>query len=168
MRMGADDEQEERTMTDQDATETTMALHTGADEAVPDAYFVPVGPDAYLPTEHVGGAWSDDELHISPVGALLVHHLERWRAEHADPEKLIGRISIDILGQLRRGEISLSTEMLRPGRTIELMETTAVIAGRTTLRARTWAMSAGETAQVAGSEQPSLPGPEGLDRKSVV
>ena len=36
------------------------------------AYFVPVGPDTYLPSEHAGGAWSDDELHISPVGALLV------------------------------------------------------------------------------------------------
>ena len=131
------------------------------------SYFIPVGPDTYQPTEHVGGAWSDDELHISPVGALLVHHLERWRAEHSDPDKLIARISIDILGQLRRGEIELSTRMLRPGRTIELTETTAVIAGRETLRARTWAMSTQETAEIAGTELPLLPGPGGLPERSM-
>ena len=132
-----------------------------------EAYFVPVGPDTYLPTEHAGGAWSDDELHISPVGALLVEHLERWRAQHADPDKVLGRISIDILGQLRRGPIQLSTRMLRPGRTIELLETTAVIAGRETLRARSWVMSAQVTAEVAGTELPPLPGPEGLPERSM-
>ena len=132
-----------------------------------EAYFVPVGPDTYLPSEHAGGAWSDDELHISPVGALLVEHLERWRAQHADPDKVLGRLSIDILGQLRRGPIELSTRMVRPGRTIELLETTAVIAGRETLRARSWVMSAQETAEVAGTELPLLPGPEGLPERSM-
>ena len=64
-------------MTDQDAMEQTTVMHTGADGTDPAAYFVPVGPDAYLPTEHVGGAWSDDELQSALAGALLVHHLER-------------------------------------------------------------------------------------------
>lgn len=148
-------------------THEAMADRAATDGSDLDAYFVPVGPDTYLPTEHVGGAWSDDELHISPVGALLVHHLERWRAEHSDSDKLLGRISIDILGKLGRGEIALSTRMLRPGRTIELLETTAVIAGRETLRARSWAMSAGESAQVAGTELPPMPGPDGLPERSM-
>jgi hypothetical protein len=96
-----------------------------------------------------------------------VHHLERWRAEHADAGKVIGRLSIDILGRLGRGEIALGTRMVRPGRTIELLETTAVIAGRETLRARTWAMSVEETAQVAGTELSPLPGPDGLPGRDM-
>lgn len=146
----------------------TGAVEQGSSGEGAETYFVPVGPDTYLPTEHAGGAWREDELHISPVAALLVHHLERWRAQHADPEKRFSRLSIDILGTLGRGEIALSTTMQRPGRTIELTETTAVIAGRHTLTARAWALSTSDTAEAAGTEHPALPGPEGLPERTML
>ncbi|MBB5830546.1 thioesterase family protein [Brachybacterium aquaticum] len=128
----------------------------------PTAYFVPVGPDTYAPTTHVGGAWSEDELHVAPVVGLLVHHMDRWRAAHSDADKIIGRISLDILGKLAREDIHLTTRLLRPGRTIELLETTAVIGGRTTLSARAWAMSPVDTSTVAATEAEPMPGPDGL------
>lgn len=136
--------------------------------AAQETYFVPTGEDTYQPTEHAGGAWRDDELHISPVVALLVHHLQHWRAQHADPEKRLSRLSIDILGTLGRGEIALSTTLQRPGRTIELTETSAVIAGRHTLTARAWALSTGDTSDVAGTDLPALPGPEGLPERTML
>src|SRR5690606_39939202 len=98
--------------------------------AAQETYFVPTGEDTYEPTQHAGGAWRDDELHISPVAALLVHRLQHWRAQPAAPEKRLSRLSIDLLGTLRRGEIALSTTMQRPGRTIQLTDTSAVRAGR--------------------------------------
>ncbi|MFB8386345.1 thioesterase family protein [Microbacterium sp. NPDC055910] len=125
-----------------------------------DSYFVPAGPDRYLPTDHVGGAWSDEDLHVATVAGLLVHHMDRWRREHGDADKVFGRISIDILGRLTRGDIELETRLIRPGRTIELLETTATIAGRPTLAARAWLLATEDTQQVAGGEWMPLPAPD--------
>lgn len=126
------------------------------------SYFVPAGADSYTPTEHVGGAWNDEELHFSPVAGLLVHHMDRWRNRHADADKMIGRVSFDILGRLARGDIELSTRVIRPGRTIELLETTATIGGRVTITARAWLLSVQDTGAVAGGKWSSLPAPETL------
>ena len=115
------------------------------------AYFVSTGPDSYDPTDHVGGAWSDEDLHVSPVVGLLAHRMELGRRVRSGDEKLLGRLSLDILGRLERGPIELETRVLRAGRTIELVETTATISGRETLRARGWFLSPGETTPVAGT-----------------
>lgn len=127
-----------------------------------DSYFVPTGPDRYTPTAHVGGAWSDDDLHVASVVGLAVHHMDRWRREHADAGKLFGRISVDILGRLTRGDIELDTRAVRPGRTIELLETTVTIAGRLTLTVRAWLLSPEDTASVAGGAAPSFAAPDDL------
>lgn len=129
----------------------------------PSAYFVPAGPDVYTPTVHTGGAWSDEDLHVSPVAGLLVHHMERWRRDHGEQdEKTVARITFDILGRLVRDDITLTTRVLRPGRTIELLETTASMGGRDVLTARTWLMSDQDTAGVADGEWEPLPHPDGL------
>ena len=126
------------------------------------SYFTVAGPDRYLPTGHTGGAWSDEDLHLSPVAGLMVHHLERWRAAHGDADKTVGRISFDVLGRLPRGEVSLVTELVRPGRTIELLQTTASLGGRPVIIARAWALSPVDTSAVAAVEEQSLPAPDSL------
>lgn len=123
------------------------------------AYFFTSGPDTYTPTEHSGGAWRDDELHLAPVAGLLVHCLEQWRQQHADSTLQFSRISLEVLGQIAREPITIATEVIRPGRTIELLESTAVIAGRPTIRARAWLLQASETTQVEGSAFDTLPEP---------
>lgn len=128
-------------------------------EATPNAYFQALGEDRYLPTLHAGGAWRDDELHLAPVAGLVIHHLERWRETHLDDSMMFSRITFEVLGQIGRQEISMSTEILRPGRTIELLETTVTIGGRVTIRARAWLLQRSDTAEVAGnafSQMPSL------------
>ena len=52
--------------------------------------------------------------------------------------------------------------ILRPGRTIELVETTAVIADRPIIRARAWLLQRGDTGAVAGSAFDPLPAPQDL------
>lgn len=125
-----------------------------------DSYFIALGEDRYLPTSHAGGAWRDDELHLAPVAGLLVHHMERWRKENVDPSLVFSRFSFEVLGQIAREEIALSTEIVRPGRTIELIETTAVIGARATIRARAWLLQQSDTSEVEGNEFASLPAPE--------
>ena len=124
------------------------------------AYFVALGDDRYMPTADASGAWRDDELHLAPVAGLLVHHMERWREANIDPSMSFSRFSFEVLGQIARDEISLSTEVVRPGRTIELIETTAVIGGRVTMRARAWLLQTSDTSAVAGDEFARMPSPE--------
>lgn len=127
---------------------------------VPRAYFVPAGANRYLPTEHTGGAWRDDEQHLAPVSGLIVHHMERWRQANADPSLVFSRLAFEVLGQIPREAIELSTEILRPGRTIELVETTAVIGDRVVIRARGWLLQSSDTEDVAGDEFAPLPHPD--------
>ena len=126
------------------------------------SYFERLGAHRFQPTSHAGGAWQDDEQHFSPLGGLLVHALERVRASEQRPGLLISRVSFDILGRIALDEFEIHVETPRPGRTIELMEATAVIGGRPAVRARAWLLSSQDTSAVAGGEPDPLPSPESL------
>ncbi|KQR50742.1 thioesterase [Leifsonia sp. Leaf336] len=129
-------------------------------ETTPDAYFVPLGGGRYAPTRHAGGAWADDEMHFSPLGGLITHEILRFAANPDGPALQLARISFDILGFLALDEVEVAVATIRPGRTIELVEATVVIHGRTAVRARAWLLSAFDTAEVAGGAPASLPAPE--------
>ncbi|MEU2948768.1 thioesterase family protein [Nocardiopsis alba] len=130
----------------------------------PDAYYVRTGEGRYRPTEHTGGAWNDAEQHFSPLGGLIAHAIET----HADRRELqISRIGFDILGRLPREECEIEVEVLRPGRTIELVEARARIGDRTVVRARAWLLISGDTEAVAGSTADPLPDPEGLETADI-
>ncbi|WP_105035903.1 thioesterase family protein [Cryobacterium aureum] len=127
-----------------------------------DAYFEPVTPGRYRPTVHAGGAWKVDEIHFSPLGGLIVHAIDLHRA--AEPGgangKDLGRISFDILGFLAAEDCEIRVETIRPGRTIELVEATIIIAGRPAVLARAWFIATSDTAAVAGGASASLPSPD--------
>ncbi|MFT3662580.1 MAG: thioesterase family protein [Gordonia sp. (in: high G+C Gram-positive bacteria)] len=123
------------------------------------SYFTRVGDDSFLPTAQSGGTWHDDDLHLAPVAGLVIDRMERWRLAHA-PDLVFSRLSLEVLGQIARERIDLSTEVVRPGRTIELIETTAVIGGRTTIRARGWLLQSTDTADVCEHEFAPLPAPQ--------
>ncbi len=127
------------------------------------SYFERLGDHRFRPTTHAGGAWHRDEQHFSPLGGLIVHAVERARAAERRPGLLISRISFDILGRIALDEFDIHVETVRPGRTIELTEATAVIAGRPVVRARLWLLAAQDTGAVAGGEPDALPSPETLE-----
>ncbi len=127
-----------------------------ADPAAP-AYLRALGDGRYLPTEHASGAWQPGELHFAPLGGLLTHAIEQHRTAAGAADLLLGRIAFDILGFLALDEIAVRVETRRPGRTIELTEATASIAGRDVAVARAWHSVAADTAAVAGGTAPPLP-----------
>lgn len=135
--------------------------------APPAAYFVALGEDRYEPTDHAGGAWRDDELHLAPVAGLLVHHLERWRQANAGA-LCFSRFAFEVLGQIPRSTVEISTEVVRPGRTIELIEATAMMGGRATIRVRAWLLQRSDTAGVAGDEFDPMPSPEECEDASTL
>lgn len=121
------------------------------------SYFERLGPATFVPTEHVGGAWNVDEQHIAPALGLLVHAVETDRDARRDDGLVIGRLSYDILGTVPVGPVVTSVQVLRPGRTIELVEATLSYDERVIVRARAWLMQTRPTPELAGTSLPPIP-----------
>jgi len=127
------------------------------------AYFTRTGPDAYTPTEHVGGAWEVTEQHIAPALGLLVRAVEDDLDARRDDGLVLGRCSFDILGTVPMAEVTTTVRVLRPGRTIELVEARLVHGGRDAVLLRAWMTRPADTAPWAGGGLPAIPGLAELD-----
>jgi hypothetical protein len=103
---------------------------------------------------HAQGAWNAGEQHMGPATGLLIHELVRFRPRE---EIRLARISLDILGFIPGGEFTVTTRILRPGRTIELVEAVMEAKGRTAIQARAWRLATQDTSEVACSHEPSMP-----------
>ncbi|GIG70452.1 thioesterase family protein [Phytomonospora endophytica] len=128
-----------------------------------DAYFVRLDERRFRPTPLTGGAWRTTEQHISPMNGLIVHAVERFRAGRGDDGMAISRVGVDILGVLDLDDFEVTVDVVRPGRTIELLEVTVVSGGRSAVHARVWRSIVTDTAAVAGGEADPLPAPETLE-----
>ncbi|AGL18285.1 thioesterase family protein [Actinoplanes sp. N902-109] len=126
-------------------------------------YFERTGEHLFRPTGLTGGAWATDEQHIAPMTGLIVHEVDRLVAARGGDDLVTARISMDILGVLKLAdEFEVRVDVVRPGRTIELLEAVVVTRGRPAVRARVWRMNTSDTAAVAGGAPAALPDPAGL------
>lgn len=126
----------------------------------PACYFRKIDATRYQPTELTSGAWSTTEQHISPVIGLMVHAVERFVAQRDADGLDIARISVDILGVLPVEEFDVHVDVIRPGRTIELLEATVMSGGRAAVRGRVWRLATGDTTEVAGGDNTRLASPD--------
>lgn len=131
----------------------------------PPAYFVrttssPTGA-GFRATERTAGAWAEHEQHIAPMAGLLVHEIERACAGDG---LVLGRLGMDILGTIEVADFEVAVEVVRPGRTISLVEARATRNGRTVVIVRAWRMLAQDTSAVAGLEAERLPSPDAYPR----
>jgi Thioesterase-like superfamily len=126
----------------------------------PRSYFVRSDERRVHPTRASSGAWNPDELHVSPVNGLVMHELERWLAERPPDDKLVTRISSDYLGVLGFDECDVTCEVIRTGRSVELVEVVVTQNERAAIRTRIWRVSASDTTTVAGGAREPLPPPE--------
>src|SRR5690625_1738198 len=123
------------------------------------SYFRRTSPTTYLATGHTSGAWAVDEQHIAPALGLLAHLLEEdFRARHPHP-MFLARLSFDIYGTMPIAEISFEVEVLRPGRTIELVEARLLCGQRQIVSARGWFLSERDTTALAGTSLAPIPAP---------
>lgn len=121
------------------------------------AYFDRLDEKSFRATEHTTGAWSLEEQHIGPALGLLVHAVESDRDARRADGLVIGRLSYDILGTIPVGKMQIDVRLVRPGRTIELVEATLSHDGRDTVLLRAWLMVSGDTTRIAGSTLPPIP-----------
>ncbi|KRE42931.1 thioesterase family protein [Knoellia sp. Soil729] len=128
------------------------------------AYFERTGASSFVATEHTGGAWVQQEQHIAPALGLLAHVVETDRGERRPerPEEALAlaRLSFDILGTLPVADVDTTVTVLRPGRTIELVEATLSHGGRPAVILRAWLLQSRDTATIAGTATGHLPSPE--------
>lgn len=91
--------------------------------------------DEFAATELTRGPWDAESQHAGPPCALLGRALDR--AGGLD-EARVARITFDILAPVPIAVLSCSTEVVRPGRSIELIEGTLSHDGMELIRARAW------------------------------
>ena len=133
----------------------------------PDAYFVPLDANRYRPTAHTGGGWTTTEQHFSPIGGLLTHAIDRFVAARGTDGLITSRIIFDILGTIAIEPFDVTVEVVRAGRTIELVEANAIARGRPVVRARAWRLAGADTRAIAGGQPEPLPPPGGLEVKPL-
>lgn len=126
-------------------------------------YFERTGETAWTPTDHVAGAWDVEEQHVSPALGLMAHLVEADRDRRRDDGLVLTRLSYDILGTLPMDEVTVDVHVRRPGRTIELVEAVLSHAGRPGVVLRAWLLGSGDTAAIAGTDLPRLPGPDAME-----
>jgi hypothetical protein len=120
-------------------------------------YYLARGNGRYESTVHAQGAWNPHEQHMAPVSGILAHALERFAPREG---MRTARISFDIFGMIPDGEFDIITTMVRPGRTIELVQAELVSGGRTAVRATAWRLQQTDTSEVAAIEDAPMPGPD--------
>ncbi|WP_392544814.1 thioesterase family protein [Oryzobacter telluris] len=127
------------------------------------AYFERLDETRFRATEHTAGAWRTDEQHIAPAIGLLAHAVTRDLSARRGNDLLVGRLAYDILGVVPVAEVEVSVTVLRPGRTIELVEARLAHAGRDVVVLRAWLLRPGDTTAIAGTALAPIPTPYAMD-----
>jgi hypothetical protein len=129
---------------------------------MPAAFFVPdQDPAVFHATGSTVGPWTPRAQHGGPPAALLTRTVERLPSTIEGPSQ-IARLTFEILGPVPVGDVRVAAEVVRPGRTVELIESSLSADGRTAIRARVWRMRTEDLtlpADPAGAGTPPPPLP---------
>jgi Thioesterase-like superfamily len=123
---------------------------------VSEAFYVPDG-DRFASTEHTRGPWDPEHQHAGPPAALLGRAL----AGAGEPDgRRVGRITFEILGPIPIAPLAAAVEVVRPGRSIELLEGTLAGPEGDVMRARAWRLRTNDAGLPDGlPAHPPPPGP---------
>jgi hypothetical protein len=121
---------------------------------VADSFYVPIGDGRWQATVHTTGPWDARAQHAGPPSALLGRAMRECESR---ADMMIARFTCEILRPIPVGEINVVARVARPGRSVELLESTASAGGREVARATAWRVLRTAADPVASR----LPGPEG-------
>ncbi len=132
-----------------------------------DALFLPVGLNAFQPTDYTRGPWSPDSLHGGPVVGLLARTLERaMRAggpQTGDPQTeslLCSRLTVEMLRPVPLDVLIADAVVVKPGRRAAVVDASLTHGGRVVARATSqWIAFDSTTTPVMGRvpARPSTP-----------
>lgn len=138
------------------------SVDTGPDQDEADSFYVRLGPGRFRPTLRTEGVWQPGEQHMGPVSGIIVQALEDFVSAGGGDDLQLSRITFEILGMIAAEDFEVAVEVVRRGRTVELLEATMVVGVRPVVRARAWRLIRLDTSAVAGGQPDALPGPDPL------
>ena len=99
------------------------------------AFYVPLGEGRWSSTVHTTGPWDARFQHGGPPSALLGRAVEQCAPRD---DAFVARMTVEILGPVPVGELQVRSRVLRPGRSVELVEAVLSADGRDAARAAAW------------------------------
>lgn len=126
-----------------------------------DAFFVPLDDHRFASQEHTRGPWDPDSQHAGPPSALLGGELERALGGP------VVRVTFEILRPVPIGELTVETEVIRPGRSVQLAQGSLSDEKGPVLLGRAWTIRREDQDlpdDVLVCADP-LPGPDAAERK---
>ena len=122
---------------------------------MPEALYL-VDGERYVPTELTVGPWDARAQHAGPPAALLGRAIEA-----CPPGGQVGRVTFEILAPVPLEPLTVSARVVRPGRSVELLEASLQAEGVEVMRASAWRLRT-ESLEGAGEppRDPPPPGPE--------
>jgi Thioesterase-like superfamily len=122
-----------------------------------EAFYVADG-DGFVATELTRGPWDPDSQHAGPPCALLGRELDR--AGRLEPAQ-VARVTYEILRPVPIARLEVAADVVRPGRSVELVEGALSHGGEDVIRARAWRIRTEEVDLGVDPPAPQpLPGPE--------
>lgn len=124
-----------------------------------DAFYEQQGEGRFAATELTRGPWDPDAQHAGPPAALLGRAIER--ADGGEGFQ-VGRVTFEILKSVPIGPVRIEAEVVRPGRSVQMIEATLSGEGGALMRARAWRLRIGELELPEGvlTTPEAPPGPE--------
>ncbi|MER7113067.1 thioesterase family protein [Saccharomonospora azurea] len=119
-----------------------------------ETFYLSQGDGRYLPTQHTAGPWTPDAQHFGPPSALLVRELESLPD---DDERKLARVTVEILGPAPLSELTVSSEVVRSGRSVELLSATLAADDRVVARASAWRLAVSDTTEVSTTPTSTTP-----------
>jgi hypothetical protein len=107
-------------------------------------FYAPDGPRRFVSTHSTAGPWGPQSQHGGPPAALLTRAMEALDRDGV--ARVVGRFTMELLGPIPVGPLSVEASVVRPGRTVEMCEATAYdeARGRACARATAWLFPATE------------------------
>jgi hypothetical protein len=90
-------------------------------------FYLPDGDGRFASTRSTAGPWGPDSQHGGPPAALLTRAIEGLGGEADDErrDRVVGRLTMELLGPVPVGPLTVQASVVRPGRSVELCEATA-------------------------------------------
>jgi hypothetical protein len=119
------------------------------------SFYEPLGDGRFGSTTHTAGPWDPRFQHAGPPAALLGRALERCEPHDGF---VLARATFEILGPVPVDEIAVTARVVRPGRSVELLEGELSAGGRPVMTVRAWRVL-GAAAPTVADDGPLPPRP---------